>query len=158
MRLWRLLLCVQACIASVASPSDQISTGDNRKQCTVTPLGGKQDDVPNILKAFKECNEGGTVVFPEKMDFWIASKLNPVVRDVNVEWRGRWTVGLALYQPFQKSAAHRRTRVALRRPRTLAEAFFDLRSTLPKPPRLFHHLWQPNSHQWIPHRRYKRQR
>ncbi|KAF6799485.1 exopolygalacturonase [Colletotrichum sojae] len=32
------------------------------KTCAVTPLGGTADDAANILKAFKDCNNGGTVV------------------------------------------------------------------------------------------------
>jgi len=53
------------------------------KTCTVWPLpGAETDDTPNILKAFKECSSGGTVVFPEGQNYWIGTKLNPVVRDV----------------------------------------------------------------------------
>jgi len=62
------------------------------KRCTVTPLGGRKDDVPQILKAFDECNNGGTVVFPEGQTFNIATRLNPVIYDVTVEWRGSWLV------------------------------------------------------------------
>ncbi|KAK0637297.1 glycoside hydrolase family 28 protein [Bombardia bombarda] len=60
------------------------------KTCTVQPLGSGHDDVPQILKAFDECNNGGTVVFPQGQTFYIATKLNPVLFDVNVEWRGVW--------------------------------------------------------------------
>ncbi|KAH8809087.1 pectin lyase fold/virulence factor [Xylogone sp. PMI_703] len=64
----------------------------NGKVCTVRALGHKRDDTPQILKAFKDCNAGGTVVFPEGQNYWIATKLNPVVYDVTVEWKGMWTM------------------------------------------------------------------
>lgn len=60
------------------------------KTCTLLPLGDTQDDVPQILAAFDECNNGGTVVFPENTTFYIASKLNPVIYDVTIDWKGTW--------------------------------------------------------------------
>ncbi|KAK6837075.1 hypothetical protein RU639_001641 [Aspergillus parasiticus] len=84
---------------SVASTSDlsvppwagsPVAPKNTGKTCTVIPLGGKQDDVPQILAAFKECNHGGRVVFPEGHTYWIAQKLNPVVTDVTVDWKGTW--------------------------------------------------------------------
>lgn len=60
--------------------------------CTVKANGHQRDDVPDILKAFKECGHGGTVIFPEDQSYWIATRLNPVVNDVVIEWRGKWTV------------------------------------------------------------------
>jgi hypothetical protein len=65
----------------------------NGKTCTVKALGNQTDDTPQILKAFDECNNGGTVVFPEDQNYWIGTKLNPVICDVTVEWKGTWTVG-----------------------------------------------------------------
>ncbi|KAJ5946974.1 polygalacturonase [Penicillium verhagenii] len=59
--------------------------------CTVKARGNQKDDVPNILEAFKKCNNGGTVVFPEDQSYWIATRLNPVLNDVTIEWRGKWT-------------------------------------------------------------------
>ncbi|KAJ5919448.1 hypothetical protein N7466_010391 [Penicillium verhagenii] len=59
--------------------------------CTVKARGNRKDDVPNILEAFKKCNNGGTVVFPEDQSYWIATRLNPVLNDVTIEWRGKWT-------------------------------------------------------------------
>lgn len=72
-----------------APPTSPLNNG---KVCTVTPLGDEMDDTPQILNAFKACNNGGTVVFPENYNYTIASKLNPVIYDVTVEWRGVWTV------------------------------------------------------------------
>lgn len=60
--------------------------------CTVTALGGKRDDVPNILEAFSRCGKYGTIVFPEDQNYWIATRLNPVVSNVVIDWRGVWTV------------------------------------------------------------------
>lgn len=68
-------------------PRDPASSG---KTCTLTPLGSTQDDVPQILEAFEECNNGGTVVFPENATFYIATKLNPVIYDVTIDWKGTW--------------------------------------------------------------------
>ncbi|PLB46848.1 galacturan 1,4-alpha-galacturonidase C [Aspergillus steynii IBT 23096] len=59
--------------------------------CTVRALGNRTDDVPNLLQAFHRCSSGGTIVFPEDQSYWIASRLNPVLHDVTIEWRGKWT-------------------------------------------------------------------
>ncbi|KAL3423029.1 extracellular exo-polygalacturonase [Phlyctema vagabunda] len=64
----------------------------NGKVCTVTALGNQTDDTPQILAAFEACNNGGTVVFPEGQNYWIGARLNPVVYDVTIEWRGIWTL------------------------------------------------------------------
>jgi galacturan 1,4-alpha-galacturonidase len=68
------------------------SPGNNGRTCTVKALGHSRDDTPQILEAFKECNNGGRVIFPEGQNYTIATKLNPVVYDVTVEWKGIWTV------------------------------------------------------------------
>lgn len=60
----------------------QVQSLSPRKQCTVYPHGGNTSDVDNILHAFSVCNNGGTVVFPEGQNYFIGSKLNPVVNDV----------------------------------------------------------------------------
>jgi len=64
----------------------------NGNRCEVRARGNRQDDVPNILEAFKQCNGGGTVVFPEGENCWIAQRLNPILNDVTVEWKGVWTL------------------------------------------------------------------
>jgi galacturan 1,4-alpha-galacturonidase len=66
----------------------------NGKICTVNAYGNQKDDTPQILDAFSDCNNGGTVVFPEGENYWVATKLNPIIYDVKVEWRGIWTVRL----------------------------------------------------------------
>lgn len=60
------------------------------KTCTPLPLGGTQDDVPQLLAAFAACNHGGTVVFPANATYYIASRLHPVLTDVTIDWRGTW--------------------------------------------------------------------
>lgn len=99
--MYRLLpLAVSAGLASLACASPApwgglpapSSPSHNGKTCTVHAYGNKKDDTPQILDAFNGCNNGGTVVFPEDQNYWIATKLNPVIYDVTVEWRGIWTV------------------------------------------------------------------
>jgi galacturan 1,4-alpha-galacturonidase len=89
----------QAVIAALATtvaanPFGPLPIGpfNNGKTCTVRPLGHKRDDTPQILKAFQQCNHGGTVVFPEGDNYWIGTRLNPVIYDVTVDWKGVWTV------------------------------------------------------------------
>lgn len=67
-----------------------IKKGQNT--CIVKANGHQKDDAPDILRAFKDCGHGGTVIFPEDQSYWIATCLNPVVNDVVIEWRGKWTV------------------------------------------------------------------
>jgi galacturan 1,4-alpha-galacturonidase len=69
----------------------------NRPRCTVLANGGTTNDVPNILKAFSKCGNGGNIVFPEGQNYYIASKLNPVVSDVDINWGGIWTVSNTLW-------------------------------------------------------------
>jgi galacturan 1,4-alpha-galacturonidase len=76
---------------------------NNGKVCTVTALGNQTDDVPQILQAFEDCNNGGTVSFPENQNYWIAQKLNPIIRDVTIDWRGIWTVCAVILLPSMKS-------------------------------------------------------
>ncbi|SRR6266536_684667 len=78
------------------APKDPTNNG---KTCTVKALGNMKDDTPQILKAFKECNNGGTVVFLWDQNYWIATKLNPVIYDVTVDWKGTWTVCHFLISP-----------------------------------------------------------
>ncbi|KAJ5500353.1 Glycoside hydrolase family 28, partial [Penicillium expansum] len=59
--------------------------------CTVKSNGNQRDDVPNILEAFHQCGNGGTIIFPEDQAYWIGTRLNPVVKNVVIEWRGKWT-------------------------------------------------------------------
>ncbi|KAH6676610.1 glycoside hydrolase family 28 protein [Halenospora varia] len=64
----------------------------NGRACVVQALGNNKDDTPQILKAFAECNHGGTIVFPEGQKYWIATRLNPTIYDVTVEWKGIWVM------------------------------------------------------------------
>jgi len=93
--LFLFLFIVEA--AAVWQSGSPASTGalQNGKRCTVYAHGNEKDDTPQILEAFKDCNNGGTVVFPQHQNYWIATKLNPVIFDVTIEWKGTWTVGLS---------------------------------------------------------------
>ncbi|PLB54605.1 putative extracellular exo-polygalacturonase [Aspergillus steynii IBT 23096] len=74
-----------------AAPAVKVETVDGRKTCTVTSVGDEQNDVPNILSAFKECGSSGTVIFPEGENYWIAERFTVDAEDVDIEWRGIWT-------------------------------------------------------------------
>lgn len=76
---------------ALAAAANRGGVSQKGSVCTVTALGGEKDDVPNILDAFSRCGNDGTVVFPEGENYWIATRLNPVVSNVVVEWRGVWT-------------------------------------------------------------------
>ncbi|KAI9649822.1 hypothetical protein NHQ30_002404 [Ciborinia camelliae] len=64
----------------------------NNKTCTVLPLGNLTDDTPQILQAFSDCNYGGIVIFPKDEVYWIATRLNPIIYDVTIDWQGIWTL------------------------------------------------------------------
>ena len=74
---------------STSIPRSPVTSG---KTCTLSPIGNNEDDVPQIVEAFEACNNGGTVVFPENSTFYIATKLNPVIYDVTIDWKGTWLV------------------------------------------------------------------
>lgn len=84
----KLTLCVLPFAAEAVKPRAPSATG--RTTCTVIAKGQQQDDTPQILQAFEKCGNGGLIVFPENQTYWIASRLNPVVNDVIIEWRGIW--------------------------------------------------------------------
>ena len=46
------------------------------KTCSVKALGNGKDDSSNILKAIKQCNNGGHVVFPKDQKFTIGTALD----------------------------------------------------------------------------------
>ncbi|KAK3688562.1 glycoside hydrolase family 28 protein [Podospora appendiculata] len=71
-------------------PTPRSPSKTTGKVCTLSPLGPGHDDVPQILKAFNDCNNGGTVVFPQGQVFNIGSRLNPVLFDVGIDWQGVW--------------------------------------------------------------------
>lgn len=107
MRFNLLTVACAACLSLVAAnPWGPAPKGpaSNGKTCTVKAHGNKKDDTPQILEAFENCNNGGTVVFPEGENYWIATKLNSVVYDVSVEWRGMWTVCDQSQESWEKHA------------------------------------------------------
>lgn len=84
------LILLGGLLASSVSAAASYSQG-GRKKCTVSPRGHSKDDVPNIMKAFKECGNGGIVEFT-KGNFTIAQRLNPVLNNCEIQWHGTWTV------------------------------------------------------------------
>jgi len=90
--LWIVLALVSPIASAAALGGVHYSKVGNRPQCTVLANGGTTDDVPNILRAFDKCGRGGDIVFPKDQNYYVASKLNPVVQDVDISWRGIWTV------------------------------------------------------------------
>ena len=78
------------------APKRSSSSG---KTCTVYALGDREDDTPQILAAFKNCNNGGTVIFPEGQNYWISTKLNLALH-VSIEWKGIWTVRALFEESF----------------------------------------------------------
>lgn len=94
---WHFLLLIALPVLTSAasivySSGVSYNTDAGRKVCTVTANGGNTSDVTNILSAFSECGSGGNIVFPEDQNYWIDRKLNPVVNDVKIDWKGIWTV------------------------------------------------------------------
>lgn len=49
---------------------------DRTKTCIIQAHGNGTDDSANILKAIKECNNGGHVVFPKNQKFTIGTALD----------------------------------------------------------------------------------
>lgn len=97
----------------LAKPGErvQVTNGDDgRKTCTVLPVGGEENDVPNIREAFEVCGKDGSIVFPEGHQYWIAEKLHVTLDSSNVEWRGEWKVS------FQAERMHIDTVGANNRP------------------------------------------
>ncbi|KAK3675170.1 hypothetical protein LTR78_005104 [Recurvomyces mirabilis] len=77
--------------ATVAGQRISHSTQNGRPTCTV--YAGKNnntDDTPTLVKAFDTCGHGGNIVFPADQTYHINTKLNPVVNDVTVDWKGEW--------------------------------------------------------------------
>jgi galacturan 1,4-alpha-galacturonidase len=91
MRFFR-LLCLALPLDLVLSTVVYADVKQSPSVCTVKANGHQKDDVPNILEAFHRCGNGGRIVFPEDETYWIGTRLNPIVNDVSIEWRGKWTV------------------------------------------------------------------
>ena len=85
-------------LGTVLAGNVTVTSDGTVKVCTVYANGKEQDDVPNIKKAFTTCNSGGTVIFPEDQTYWIATKLNPIFSDIQIEWRGLWQVCSQIWQ------------------------------------------------------------
>ena len=69
------------------------------RTCTVTPIGGGQDDGPNIICAFDACKSGGTVVLDKH---YVVNTVLIItgLQDVNIQLSG---VGASRYPPILHS-------------------------------------------------------
>ena len=94
MRPFTSLLLLAAAGTTVLAGNVTVSHGGSVATCIVYANGGHSDDVPNILSAFRTCGVDGRVVFPEGQTYWIGTRLNPVLSNVVIEWRGVWVVSL----------------------------------------------------------------
>ena len=86
------ILLSLACVSHVLAQRFTIRHNNGQTECEVIAAGNKIDDTTTILKAFRECNNGGKVIFPEGQNYWIATRLNPQLNNIKIEWRGQWTV------------------------------------------------------------------
>ncbi|KAH7915770.1 glycoside hydrolase family 28 protein [Hygrophoropsis aurantiaca] len=79
------------------------SPGGIQKQgdtCTVVPLGGGQDDGPNILSALAQCNNGGTVVLNQYYVVGTVLVTNGL-KDIGIKLSGvvQYTPDIAYWSP-----------------------------------------------------------
>ncbi|EGN97570.1 glycoside hydrolase family 28 protein [Serpula lacrymans var. lacrymans S7.3] len=90
------LLAAVAPLTYAASANVQVGGGT----CTVVPLGGGQDDGPNILDAFSQCASGGTVVLNE---YYVVNTVlvTTGLKNVNIELSGvvQYTPNIAYWSP-----------------------------------------------------------
>lgn len=65
--------------------ASQITVDGDR--CTVTPLGGGQDDGPNIIQAFDACSSGGTIVLDK---YYVVNTVLVItgLQDVSIDLSG----------------------------------------------------------------------
>ncbi|KIJ62472.1 glycoside hydrolase family 28 protein [Hydnomerulius pinastri MD-312] len=82
----------------IAASSPNVKVQGNR--CTVVPLGGGQDDGPNILSAFAQCASGGTVVLDK---YYVVNTVlvTTGLKDVGIELSGtvQYTPNIAYWSP-----------------------------------------------------------
>jgi hypothetical protein len=86
---------------SYRQPGVSYTTVSGRPQCTVYAHLNQTNDVPNLLKAFSACGNGGDIIFPEGQNYWIAERLNPVLNDVSIDWKGQFTVCMTFQMSIQ---------------------------------------------------------
>lgn len=91
--------------------AQHVSFSDSHGRPSCTVHAGKSnitDDVPAILEAFEKCGHGGDIIFPANETYHINSRLNPIVDDVSIDWRGEWLVSLMVQvsAEFIKTASH----------------------------------------------------
>ncbi|KAN0078074.1 polygalacturonase [Tylopilus felleus] len=68
--------------------------------CTVTPIGGGQDDGPNIIRAFDACKSGGTIVLDR---YYVVNTVLVItgLQDVKIEFSSvvQYTANIAYWSP-----------------------------------------------------------
>lgn len=76
--------------AAIASLPFSLAASDSGLRCVVKPLGGGQDDGPNILTAFSQCSSGGTVVLDK---YYVVDTLlmTTGLKNVDIELSGTST-------------------------------------------------------------------
>lgn len=84
--------CALYSVTSVLAGGVNVTVDGQIQTCTVYANGEQKDDVPHIMQAFNTCGVNGIVIFPEDQTYWIATKLNPILSNVEIEWRGLWQV------------------------------------------------------------------
>lgn len=87
-----LTVAIPLWLALASSSSASVIENFGGGICTVLANGHQRDDTPDIMDAFDRCGNGGIVVFPEDQNYWIATKLNPILNDAVIQWHGVWTV------------------------------------------------------------------
>jgi hypothetical protein len=128
-----------------------------RPTCTVHSAKDiATDDVPAITEAFEQCGYGGNILFPANETFHINSRLNPVVNDVNIDWKGEWLVSspsLSQRRDRTRSIADAYDTQVLGRSRVLAEQLLSHR--IPKPRSWICLDWRPHTNRWPWYWRYQ---
>ncbi|KAF8836104.1 glycoside hydrolase family 28 protein [Paxillus ammoniavirescens] len=93
-----LLVLLPAAIA--ASPSSLPQVKVEKNTCTVIPLGGGQDDGPNILHAFETCGSGGRIVLDQ---YYVVNTVlvTSGLKNVGIELSGvvQYTPNVAYWSP-----------------------------------------------------------
>jgi galacturan 1,4-alpha-galacturonidase len=88
----QLLLASQLALKPVASVTLPFpiprSPSNSGKVCTLTPFGCRKDDTPQILEGFRGLQQWRDGRVPGGQEVLLANRMDPVVSDVTIEWRG----------------------------------------------------------------------
>ena len=94
-------------LALAASPSSTPHVRVDGQTCTVSPIGGGQDDGPNIIYAFNACRSGGTIVLDQ---YYVVNTVLVItgLQDVSIELSG---VGEFVPHNSRSASVHQRVSV-----------------------------------------------